>query len=467
MQFKQQELALKAEEVALKKVELYGDPGSNTWTTLGNETDDKLMAQERFTDHVNSVNGEINSAKSQIVERYGAAKFNSMVKSWEDAQGVASKATEVPAGAVPLMQSIAKNKNYLNSLKQLESKLKKEAYANVPQENLNLLKSVNGGNNINLVGINNKVRNVSPASVLADVHNGNARLYKDGDGDINLVYKDGYQVTVPYMAFVGDSPKDKALREPLKQLMNLSSNKNNPIAKAEELYKQKLATRTKSFVPEIKAVATNKDGDVPAGVLTRISQLLTATDINKIAANSDFNMGTASNMLLDKNKKDTRVFVYASGDNYEIHLKSEADPRNRQVLRVSKNDIDRYIGPGYTKNLTQESIRLGVGKGDTNINKDPLQSVMQKQFGDFPGIQRLQVTADLNESLSNSELFTPSINIKKKNGRYASFPLSGINKSQFVGYEQGRANLNALTDDVLLKVLKQAYPTFDFNTLDY
>ena len=92
---------------------------------------------------------------------------------------------------------------------------------------------------------------------------------------------------------------------------------------------------------------------------------------------------------------------------------------------------------------------------------------MQKRFGDFPGIQKLQVTADLNENISNPELFTPMINIKTKKGGYASFPLAGPNKTQFVGYEQGRANLNALTDDVLLKVLKQTYPTFDFNTLDY
>ena len=82
-------------------------------------------------------------------------------------------------------------------------------------------------------------------------------------------------------------------------------------------------------------------------------------------------------------------------------------------------------------------------------------------------IQKFQVTADLVQDLSNSDLFTYSINIKKKDGRYAQFSLSGIDKSRKVGYDQGKASLNNLTDAVLLQKIKEEYPDYDFSKLDY
>jgi hypothetical protein len=59
------------------------------------------------------------------------------------------------------------------------------------------------------------------------------------------------------------------------------------------------------------------------------------------------------------------------------------------------------------------------------------------------------------------------INVKKKDGRYQTFELAGPRGDQRVGYDQGKQNLNSMTDEILLKQLKQAYPTFDFSTLDY
>ena len=161
------------------------------------------------------------------------------------------------------------------------------------------------------------------------------------------------------------------------------------------------------------------------------------------------------------------MFVKQDGDNYEIQLTSLTDIGNRQVLKVSKNDVYRYLGPQYINDRTEASSRMTIGKGNTNLTGNPLHSVMQKQFGNFPGVKRLQITADLNQDLSNPDLYTPVINIKKKDGKYASFELSGNNKSGRVGYDQGITNLDALTDDVILKKLKQEYPNYDFSKLDY
>ena len=92
---------------------------------------------------------------------------------------------------------------------------------------------------------------------------------------------------------------------------------------------------------------------------------------------------------------------------------------------------------------------------------------MQKQFGNFPGIQRLQVTANLKEDRSNPDLFIPTVFVKNKQGKYISFELAGDDKLSRVGYDQGVQNLDRLNDQTLLKSLKQAYPKFDFSTLDY
>ena len=234
-----------------------------------------------------------------------------------------------------------------------------------------------------------------------------------------------------------------------------------------ELYKEKLAPLAQQFVPQIKAVSASKDGSPPPIIISRLSQLLTAADYQKIAGDKNFNLETASNMLLAENAKDTRVFIHQDGDNYQVHLKSDKDPSERQVLKLSKNDIYRYFGAGYVNEKTQESIKLGLGRGNTNLTGNPLDADMQKQFGDFPGINSLQVTADLNQDLSDPELFTFMINVKKKDGRYQTFELAGPRGDQRVGYNQGKQNLNSMTDEILLKQLKQAYPSFDFSTLDY
>ena len=111
-------------------------------------------------------------------------------------------------------------------------------------------------------------------------------------------------------------------------------------------------------------------------------------------------------------------------------------------------------------------MRLKIGRGNTNINANPTQAALQTKFGDMPNVQRMDVTADLDEDPSSPGTFVPMINVKGKNGKYTTFPISGKNKMQRLGYEQGVTQINALTDDSLLALLKQSYPKFDFSTLD-
>jgi hypothetical protein len=161
------------------------------------------------------------------------------------------------------------------------------------------------------------------------------------------------------------------------------------------------------------------------------------------------------------------VFVHNyGGDNYEIWLKNEKSPNVIQKLKVPREKIDRVFGPGYTSNFTDDKMRLNFGRGNTNTIGDAKVSLLQTRFGDMPNIQRMDVTADLDEDTSAPGTYVPMINVRQKNGRYMNFSIAGKNKMQRLGYEQGVTQLNALNDDSLLALLKESFPRFDFSTLD-
>jgi len=483
--FKLQELDLKKQELALKKIELFGDAESADWTGMGNPTDNVLKATETLNNQKTSVSDAIESDKAALGKKYTPAQIKVMLDDWQNAQGVASKAKLVPADAVELIKNIAKNNNYFNSITSFEKRELERANkeAGVTTVMANALQ----GKNPMTVTLGSKKIVLSPEEILGLKAATSEKTTSSKLGNTREVTVDRSKLNSNQLNFVNSmsgiiygrfEPGPSGLTQNQRKLQSsvnaVFSGYNKPLqdlgsamSKAQEIYRNNIAGVVSKFEPEIKAVATGKSGEPPTNVLIRLSQLLTAADAKQIAGDENFDLTTASNMLKSENKKDTRVFVYHDGDDYRIYLKSESDPKQMQVLKVGKQDVVNYLGAGYVKNLSQESVRLDLGRGNTNINKNPLESLMQKQFGDFPRVTRLQVTADLNQDLSNDGLFTPIINIKKKDGRYQSFELSGPNKDLRVGFDQGKSALNNLDDETLLKRLKQEYPTFDFSVLDY
>ena len=232
-------------------------------------------------------------------------------------------------------------------------------------------------------------------------------------------------------------------------------------------YNDDLAPLVQEFIPRIKGVPGKKEGGLAPTVALNLSALITSADYQEIAADKNTNLETASSYLNAENSKDTKVFVHNyGGDNYEIWLKNEKSPNVIQKLKVPREKIDRVFGPGYTSNFTDDKIRLNFGRGNTNTIGDAKVSLLQTRFGDMPNIQRMDVTADLDEDTSAPGTYVPMINVRQKNGRYMNFAIPGKNKMQRLGYEQGVTQLNALNDDSLLALLKETYPKFDFSTLD-
>jgi len=477
-----EKIRLSAESNALKKVELYGDPNASDWTPMGNPTDNELRATELFTKHVTSVGDAVNSDLNKLKTKYTEAQVTEMLADWEKN---GTKGTKIKADAISLLQSLSKNKNYLASLEQKEMQLKSEAIAAAQSDPKFIEKLKQSSNYISeldktvapvQLNIGNQAVTITPSQLVKDIESGKATLSVDRAvaGKIRLNYNvNGQQssIEINKTSFGVDAVGASKLRPLLLGAHNYyqkygSLNKEYNTS-VDELYRQKLAPIAQEFVPQIKAVATGKNGEPPPIILSRLSQLLTSADVNQIAADANFDLSKASTMLLEENKKDTRVFIEQDGDNFKVHLKSESDPSNRQILKLNRNDVVRYFGPGYVNNKTQESIRVNIGKGNTNITGDAKSAIMQKQFGDFPGVTRYQVTADLNQDLSNADLYTAMINVKRKDGGYQTFEIAGDNKLRRVGYDQGRQSLNSLTDVTLIKLLKDEYPNYNFSNLDY
>jgi len=479
-----QKLQIDAEANALKKAELYGDPSLSDWTPMGNVTDNELRAQEHFTKHVTSVADAVDGDITKLRTKYTDAQINDMLKDWEENT---VKATKVKPDALKLIQNIAKNKNYLSALEQKQKQLQNDAINEVLRDPKYLselkrsqddLTKLDGQNKSVQIKVSGQPINLTPSQLVKDIESGKATLSVDRAvaGNMKLTYMvNGKPSTIELnksktLPFGADVVGGKELRpillgvhEYLNKYKDFKGNYENAV---KDRYTQKLAPIAQEFVPQIKAVATGKNGEPPPIILSRLSQLLTAADVNQIAADGKFDLEKASAMLLEENKKDTRVFIEQDGDNFRVHLKSESDPSNRQILKLSRNDVVRNFGAGYVNDKTQESIRVNIGKGNTNITGDPTKATMQKQFGDFPGISKYQVTADLNQDLSDANLYTAMINVKRKDGGYQTFEISGTDKLQRVGYDQGKKNLNALTDVTLMKLLRNQYPNYDFSNLD-
>ena len=483
-QLKIEENRLKAEENALKNAELYGLDAP--WTTLGNPTDNANRGQELFTNHVVSVQDSIDSSKSALANKgYSEAEINTMLNNWNDAQGVTSKAN-IPANAIKEIMSMTKNQNYVDQLREFEIKTRSESEEKAGVNKL-LNDALKNRNGINITTPNGKRISLTPKEIvglqLATIEVEVPTEY----GVTKTTQIDVKKLNANQRAFLnatyGSLPGEAVSQPTLSantraQVAKIMSSYAPEVAKvkdaykkADDIYTQTLGKSANAFVPRIKAVA-NAKGEVPPLALQGLNQLVIASVAKGIETDDKFDAATASLYLSNskENKlENTRVLVEQDGDKYKIKIQNLDEPDNFQSFKVSAADVQAYLGDKYVNTNVQESARFAIGRGKSDIlhKNNANKAMMQKRFGDFPGIKRLQVTANLEEDGEGSGLFIPTIYLKQKDGKYVRFEISGDDKLSRVGYEQGKNNLNALNDQVLLTTLKQAYPTYDFSKIDY
>lgn len=466
-----QKLTLDAEANALKNAEIYGIDAP--WVTTGNPTDNVLKANEMFVDHSESVANNIKSGRAQLIRAgYSDEQINMML----------NKKIDIPAKAMGTIAEMLKQQSYLTSLENKSNKLREAANkeAGVTEARKNAIVNKPSLN----ITWNGKNLQLSPDEILGIEAATKTNIQASRGGNRRTTTIDTQGLNKRQLEFVnsmkgilygqfepGPQPKGyDAIRGQISAVTSKYktgiSELNSAITKSNELYNQKLAPLVTDFVPQIKALGADKDGSPTSATLGKVSALVTATIARGTYADKDYDPTTSSDMLSSKNAKDTRIFIEQSGDNYQVILKSESDPKKLQRIKVSKEDIIANFGSKYVNERIQESTRLKLGNGNTNITGTIEGSLMQKAFGNFPGVAKMNITADLDQDISNPDLYIPTINVMKKDGRWQSFPISGVDKLSRVGFDQGVTNLNRLTDDVLLKYLKTQYPSFDYSQLD-
>ena len=488
----------KAEELAMKRLELGLTP-TDSRVPVGNPTDITNNADGIVLGFSNEVKGKIDTAKADLKSR--GLTDGQIETILNDYRKNGSKAKNIPAWAIKQVQEILRQENLLGSVQELEEDAKAKAVAatlrdptiaaQIGQRNVDLT-ALNNGRAIQFTqyaGVDPNTRqsrfikfSKTPQQLIDDIKNGRAslRMDKAPGGDIVVTFNDvaeagGRPVTIQLKKNVlgigADVIGGREMREPLKQVASYFAKHGGFEDNFERIknqnYRNILSPLANELVPTIVAVRTGNKPEVPPRIINNLSAFISASDAKNIAADNNYSTETASLFLSEKMNKDTRVFVQQDGDKFQVILKNEQDPKNVQRLIMSGSDVARYIGADYIDSLTQDAKVLRMGGGSTNISKNPDRAMMQQTFGDFPGVRKLQVKGDLIPESGNPSLFYPVFYTKRKDGGWQPFEIAGADGLQRVGYEQGKKQMNSLTDNSLMALLKENYPNFDFSLLDY
>jgi hypothetical protein len=441
----------------------------------GNPTDNALKSPERLQGHMTEVaNGILGMKQSLMGKGYTDAQVNGMIADYEKNGNKAN----IPATEIGTIQDILRQKQYFNDLDKLNKTAKAEAQNEItgdaavgkqiaereafvqktfdPNKRVVTAKAYDGSPGLN----------ISEKEFIDGVRSGKIG-YSYDKGPLGQVYVtvNGKQYNFNKIG-AGGNPAFKELVEKAISYSNKYGKIDKDIeTKIDQKYKEKLGPRVAELVPTVTGMGFGKDGTVPTRVANNLVAFIGAADAKEIAANEDFNTKTASGRLAGDNLKNTKVLLRQDGNKYQAIIRDLTDPGNDQVLNISqKNAIDIFGAENVNMNK-QDALRIRAGRGSNNVNGGPKSAPMQVQFGDFPNIRSLQVTAQLDEDTKYQGQFVPKVHLLKKDGTYQTFEISGKNRAQRVGYDQGKQVLNNLTDDTMMKLLKELYPTYDFSQI--
>lgn len=480
LQMKKEELQLKKEENALKKAEVYGIEGNSTWQPLTDETDNTLSGEKYYNNHVQSVIDGAKAERQKLMDAgYSKKEIDMALNNLRDSNPDNNKS--IDPRILKSLQTIDKDENYANALitkqKQLRAEANKEVGLSTAQQ-----KALEKKPSLNITW-NNKNYKLSPEEILQIKSSTNESVQNTRYGSKRIVSVNtkGFNKNqldfvngmkgVLYGEFLPGTPPKPGI-DILRGKINEVTSKYNEdvknigelVKKSNDLLNKKLAKLTGKMIPQVKAAPMDKDGKITPAVAGALSAMITSRQLGKYGAPGTDDK-KASEFLNDDNIKNTKVFVKQQGDKYQIWIKNEKEPENIQRYDVDPNKINALFGPSYVNDTSNESMRKLIGKGNTNLTKDPNVSLMKKSFGDFPRVRKLNITADLPEDLSNSDEHIISINLKKKDGRWQNFMLSDTNNLGRVGFEQGKKLLNNLSDSEIIKYIKVEYPNYDFSQL--
>lgn len=471
-------LAIDEEKLEVDKAQLklaqeaaYGSPGIAV--EEGSETDNTLKSVERLDNHIKTVGDGILTKRKELQNKgYTDAQIDQMVG---DYQKNGNKAN-IPATAIGTIQDILKDNKYIDDLKKMKANVEAEADAEIANDPAIGAKvkekeaAINSFDNTTPISITMNSGNkltATPQALIRAWEEGKFNIYENQN--IAVLDYNGKKEVIEFNEGWFGSGKNLGLAK-IADKIRTHAKKYSKVN--EELYdardkkiKEKLAPRVAELVPTITAIGFGKDKTVPTSIAGNLSAFIKAAASKEIAADEDFDSETAGSMLVGDNLKNTKVFLRQTGTGYQAVISDMTGSNKDQVLNMNENQAIRVFGAQYVNTQKQEALKLRAGRGSNNINGGPENAPMQIQFGDFPNITKYQLTAQLDEDTKYTGTFVPTVHLLKKDGSYQSFEISGKNRAQRLGYEQGKQQLSNLTDDTLMKLLKELYPTYDFSQI--
>jgi hypothetical protein len=472
-QLKVEDFKLKAFEAANKNKA----DGNGEWVTVGNETVSTLEAVKNFNNYVTEKENQYEAERAKLkAGGFDDKTIDRLIAEYQADPIAASKS--INPLAVPPIQRMLAARDELAGMKEKQITIRKEAEQKAGITNLSS-ELTKGKSNI-IVNVNGENITLTPKEVF-EIAQARGTSYPT-NSSLDAATKGvapGFVPTSPVVTYDRSklSQKQRLVVDNLEKSRNAlpSVEKeiftyNTQIAEKQKLanqyYQEGIAPITSRFVPRVKGVF-DKEGKIPPSVASNLNSLIVSGNIQAIAADGKYDVNKVNEYLSEKNVKDTDVSVMQAGDSYEVWITNKKEPKEIQKLRLSSNQVNSIFGAGYVEGNTSAQIRLDMGRGNTNLTGDPRKSLLKVSNGDFKNIKRLNVTADLNRDLDNPNVFLPYVNIKKKDGRWVNLPITGSDPTYRVGYEQGLSTLTSLTDENLIKLIKDSYPDFDISTLDY
>jgi hypothetical protein len=471
-QQKERELAAKHEdklaEAMLKAQEAGIDPktGKKIGISLGGDTDNVLKAGEYFKNQTNTLSSDIASIKKEILASGSILTEADLNGAANDLLNNPQKLNRVPAQVLGLLRDYNKKSTYLGAMMQYEKTVRAQA-ENDPTVIAERKKLLVDLKTLPTINIGNQQFTQQELFDYANKVNDEKNQYTTKTGTTTYTSLNPMVLNDKEKKLYGYYASDSKVSSALNRYISLSNGYKETQRLVDGKYNELMAPRVAKLRPQLMAVDSDeKTGAIPTSKLDNINLLIARQIQMGLKSDANFNAETTSDFFSEAKKKDTRVFVYRQGDSYQVQIKNQSKPNDIQTITVNKKDVSDFIGNEYVDDTVEDALRLQMGNNNTNISGTPKQAFMQKSFGDFPGITKYTITGDLIGDRQSPDLYVPSVNIKKKDGRYANFAIPGIDRMQRVGFEQGKKQLNSLTDNQLITLLKAQYPTFDFSTLD-
>ena len=428
-----------ASKAAEERAKKYGDE-NNPWLSIGVGTISDEEAGGKWATFISGISDRVNGNKDALKKAgFTDAQINKMLNDFE---GDPTSITKMDARAIPLIREIAKDNGFLTNVKDADAAVKAEVTA------------AGGGTY--------QGKTAAEWQSLADAEKRRTE---------NAKYHALHSNPIEFVNWLGSS-----LAEDIGDVVSgkgeLSYTANASLAKKDfdEKYNKKISEKyARLFIPSIKSVGVTSDGKLAPQIVSGLAKLGYRQKDLELKSDNNYDYSTYEQMISGDKSGKTKAYVKQDGYNYKVIVSNPEVSSDDQVIDVSANDIQTYLGSGYVNLYQEESMRLAISpKGTTNItaSQGVGGSYMRSSYGDFPNIRKIaDVNVTMLQDLQNPNLFIPEFRIQTKDGGYETFQIAGENKDRRLGFEQGVNSSRNLTDDMLLKMIKENYPSYDLGKI--